>query len=93
MLFSSSTFIFIFLPIVLFVYFLIPNKFIGLKNITLFAFSLVFYAYGEPKFVFVMLGTIICNYFFGLLISKKKNKKLVLGIGVGVNIFIIFIFN
>lgn len=92
MLFSSSTFIFIFLPIVLFVYFLIPNKFIGLKNITLFAFSLVFYAYGEPKFVFVMLGTIICNYFFGLLISKKKNKKLVLGIGVGVNIFIIFIF-
>ena len=72
MLFSSLIFIFLFLPLVLSVYFVSP-KFI--KNYVLLFFSLIFYAWGEPKFVLAMLLSIILNYFFALLISNSKGRK------------------
>ena len=74
MLFSSLIFIFLFLPLVLLAYFISP-KFI--KNYVLLFFSLIFYAWGEPKFVIAMLLSIILNYFFALLIARNnKNRNL-----------------
>ena len=60
MLFSSITFLFYFLPVVLVLYYLIPAK--G-KNIVLLIASLVFYAWGEPKYLAIMLLTILVNFY------------------------------
>ena len=73
MVFSSITFLFYFLPIVLGIYYIVPNKF---KNLVLLIFSLLFYSYGEPKYVVVMLLSIATAYIFGILMEKyEKNKK------------------
>ena len=73
MVFSNLVFLFIFLPIVLTVYYISPRK---LKNIILLLASLVFYAWGEPTYVFLMLLSIAINYVFGLMVSdKSKNPK------------------
>lgn len=75
MLFSSLTFLFGFLPILLILYFIIKNR--KYKNIILLIFSLIFYAWGEPKYILLMLLTILIVYFFGILIDKfdQENKK------------------
>jgi len=73
MLFSSITFLYYFLPAVLILYFLVPK---ALKNVTLLLFSLLFYSWGEPKCVFLMLATIALNYVFGILIEKSRTKAL-----------------
>ena len=83
MLFSSISFIYFFLPILLIVYFLVPTK---LKNITLLIFSLLFYFLGEPKYIIILLLSCIMNYVFGNLINKKKNKKLFLILALIYNI-------
>ena len=86
MLFSSIAFLYYFLPCVLILYFLAPNK---LKNTWLLISSLFFYAWGEPKCVFLMLATILVNYVFGILIEKtesKKLKKVYLSISVGLTL-------
>ena len=72
MVFSSITFLFYFLPIVLFLYFISPKKF---KNAVLLLASFVFYFLGEPKYVFIMLATIFVTYLGGLLIDKYKQKE------------------
>lgn len=76
MLFSSLTFLFGFLPILLILYFILKKR--KYKNIVLLIFSLIFYAWGEPKYIFLMLLTILIVYIFGILIDKfdKKNKKI-----------------
>lgn len=75
MLFSSLTFLFGFLPILLILYFILKKR--KYKNIVLLIFSLIFYAWGEPKYIFLMLLTILIVYIFGILIDKfdKENKK------------------
>ena len=75
MVFSSLTFIFLFLPITLLLYFIIPNRFIKVKNIILLICSLIFYAWGEPKYISLMLLTIFVSWIFGLLIEHFKDKK------------------
>ena len=72
MLFSSIPFLFYFLPAVLALYFLVPR---WLKNAVLLVFSLVFYAWGEPKYVFLMVGTICLFYLCGLAIEKCSSRK------------------
>ena len=72
MLFSSMTFVFIFLPIVLFLY-LVTKK--ELHNPILLAASIVFYAWGEPKYLAIMLLTIIVNYCGALIIETFSNYK------------------
>ncbi|MBQ8541647.1 MAG: MBOAT family protein [Clostridia bacterium] len=69
MLFSSIPFLYYFLPIVLICYFLAPK---GLKNAVLLVFSLGFYAWGEPRYVFLMIATVLVNYFMGLLIDRYR---------------------
>lgn len=71
MLFSSATFLFIFLPVILAVYFLCPKK--G-RNIVLLVGSLVFYAWGEPRFLPVMLATILVNYCLALLCAFCREQ-------------------
>ncbi|MBQ9915034.1 MAG: MBOAT family protein, partial [Clostridia bacterium] len=69
MLFSSIPFLYYFLPCVLLLYAVSPRK---LKNVTLLIASLVFYGWGEPKYVFLMLATVAVSYLWGLLIEKKR---------------------
>ena len=69
MLFSSIPFLYYFLPCVLILYFIAPKKF---KNAALLLSSLVFYAWGEPKLVLLMLATITMGYILGLLIEKHS---------------------
>ena len=73
MLFSSIPFLYYFLPCMLIVYHIVPKNW---KNGALLLASLVFYAWGEPKYVFLMLAMILLNYVAGLLLLKyKKTKK------------------
>ena len=90
MLFSSITFIGFFLPAVILLYFIIPNR--TYKNIVLLVSSLLFYAWGEPKFVFLMMGSILFNYLMGILIEKYERKKLILTTAISINLCILFIF-
>ena len=75
MVFSSNIFLFFFLPIFLLAYFITPQKF---RNYTLLLFSLVFYAYGAPDFVFLLIGECIVNFFLVKAMAKRKveNGKL-----------------
>ena len=93
MLFSSITFLGFFLPIVFILYWLVPVRIY--KNTLLFFSSLLFYAWGEPKFVFLMLFSIFFNYVAGLKIShttNEKRRKIVLAFSVFINLTILFIF-
>ena len=86
MLFSSIPFIYYFLPIFLIVYFLVP-KF--LKNTVMLLGSLFFYAWGEPKYVVLMVITIAMGYVFGLLIEKLRGSvwaKVLLVASVGIDL-------
>ncbi|MCD8095271.1 MAG: MBOAT family protein [Ruminococcus sp.] len=74
MVFSSLVFLFAFLPAVLLLYFVVPKR---LKNLTLFVVSLVFYAWGEPLYVLLMIGSILIAYMTGLFADKSKNKPIV----------------
>ncbi|MBQ3099496.1 MAG: MBOAT family protein [Clostridia bacterium] len=73
MLFSSIPFLYYFLPAVLILYFIAPKK---LKNSVLMLASLFFYSWGEPKYVFLMITSIILGYVWGLLIERFKGRKL-----------------
>ena len=94
MLFSSTTFIFIFLTLLLILYF--PIKNIKYRNIILLIFSLIFYSWGEPKYIFLMIITVLIAYIFGLLIDKyrfeKRKSKLFLIISVVLILLNLFIF-
>ncbi len=72
MLFSSISFLYYFLPCVLFLYFLVPHTW---KNVVLLFFSLLFYAWGEPYYVLYMLGSIGVGYVASLLIQKFLNEE------------------
>ena len=73
MVFSSIVFLFTFLPITLILYYISPRK---MKNIVLLLISLIFYAWGEPVYVFLMMFTTVFDYLIGLLINKynRRNK-------------------
>lgn len=73
MLFSSIPFLYYFLPLVLLFYFGVPKS---LKNTVLLLFSLAFYAWGEPMYVFLMIATVGVNYLLGLLIEKFRGRML-----------------
>ena len=92
MLFSSIPFLYCFLPAVVLVYFLVPRSW---KNAVLLLFSLLFYAWGEPKYVFLMLATIALFYGCGLAIGKARQqcwKKfwLLLSVVVGIGLLGVF---
>lgn len=92
MVFSSLLFLYVFLPIALFLYYISPEK---IKNLTLFILSLIFYAWGEPIYVGIMLFSSVFDYFNGRLLNKFKEewkRKAVLILSVIVNIGLLFFF-
>ena len=72
MLFSSIPFLYYFLAGVLLLYFMVPDK---LKNMVLLLSSLFFYAWGEVRYVVLMILAIVMGYVFGLLIAKSRSQK------------------
>ncbi len=92
MLFSSIPFLYYFLPAVLILYFLVPRS---LKNAVLLLFSLIFYAWGEPKYVFLMIATIGLFFGCGLAIGKCSSqvwKKFWLIVSIVVSLALLAIF-
>lgn len=93
MVFSSTIFLCVYLPLVLLGYYICPKK--G-KNLFLLIVSLIFYAWGEPKYVFLMIFSILVNYVFGLLMDKhrenKKRLKLLLVISVIIDLGLLSVF-
>ncbi len=90
--FSSIPFLYYFLPLVLAVYFLTPARF---RNAVLLLASLIFYAWGEPKYVLLMLASILSGYGFGLLQERyrgQKGAKLVCGLSVAVSLSFLLYF-
>lgn len=87
MVFSSVTFLYLFLPLCILFYFLCKN--IKWKNIVLLIFSLLFYAWGEPVYLLLMISTSLVDYLGGLLIDKYRGKvfsKVVLALTAGITL-------
>lgn len=92
MVFSSEIFLFFFLPVTILGYYLINPRY---KNVFLLLMSLFFYAWGEPKFVLVLMCSTMVNYCFGILAHKCKGTfcgKVVIGIMVLYNLAIFFVY-
>ena len=93
MLFSSITFLFLFLPIMLAVYYIAPPQW---KNLLLLAGSLIFYAWGEPVYIILMMLSILLNYFCGMDIENKSEneakakRSLVFAITVNIVLLVFF---
>ena len=101
MVFSDLFFIFVFLPVFLLCYmsaWVIDKKWLGTeeqpatgaRNAVLVTFSLIFYAWGEPVYVFLMLGSVVVNYLAGRIIdSQESHRKAALAVGIAVNLLIL----
>ncbi len=91
MVFSSMVFLCVFLPLVFLGYYLIPS--LKAKNALLIVASLLFYAYGEPVYVLLMLVSIVMNYVFGrVLETAKKGREGIVALAVILNIGMLFVF-
>ncbi len=92
MVFSSITFIFYFLPIFFLFYYIADKRF---KNILILCGSVFFYAWGAPKFIFVILGTTVIDFYIVRLMSvtpKKKLKTMLLCLSLCINLGLLFYF-
>lgn len=95
MIFNSTTFLFLFLPILTIIYFISPKK---SKNIILLLASIVFYSWGEPRYIWLICLCIISNYIFGILINKMElykkynTKKIILSVAIFSNVGILIYF-
>ncbi len=93
MVFSSLLFFFLYLPLFLVLYFVLPKR---AKNYVLLAFSLVFYAWGEPVYVFLMLGMTLSDYILGRFMNRfdqnpsKRKMCLILSIVIDLSCLAFF---
>ncbi len=96
MLFSTMSFLFVFLPSILFIYYILLSKSRKLQNIFLTIASLFFYAWGEPVFVLIMILSIFINYIFAIIVDKYRNDKIKIKISMFLmllaNLGILFVF-
>ena len=91
MVFSSSVFLFIFLPVVFILYYMIPN--LRIRNGLLTVVSLFFYAFGEPVYVLIMLASIVMNYVWGLLVVREgslRKAAIVLSVVTNIGLLVVF---
>ncbi len=88
MVFSSATFLFVFLPLTLITYFVINDH---LKNYWLLFVSIVFFAWTQLGYLWIIIASILINYFFALIISKRKSKILLIT-AVALNLSLLFYF-
>lgn len=92
MVFSSTIFLFVFLPILLVSYFFAAPKY---RNSVLLVMSLIFYSWGEPKNIVFLIVSVIANYYFGIIVETAGNKgvkKAVLVFAVFANLALLFVF-
>ena len=89
MLFSSIVFLSIFFPSLIFVYFIVKKSF---RNYVLLIYSLIFYAWGEPRYLSVMLCVILVNYLAAILIDGSENKNIILICDILLNLSILVYF-
>ena len=95
MVFSSLYFLFLYLPVVLLVYYVTPLKW---RNAVLLFFNLIFYGWGEPVYILLMVFTIVLDYFAGLIVSRRKKQgddreaKLAVAVALVLNLAILFFF-
>jgi alginate O-acetyltransferase complex protein AlgI len=90
MVFSSNIFLFLFLPLTLLAYFILPARFVVLRNVTLLIASLFFYAWGEVQYLSLLLLSITANYFFGIAIGQhNKHKNFITFIAIAVNLLLL----
>ncbi len=93
MIFANLFFIYLFLPLNILLYFIFKNK--GYRNCVLVAFSLVFYAWGEPVMIWVLLASVLLDYALALLIELYNGTplaKIALAIGVAANLGVLCVF-
>ena len=91
MVFSSLTFICVFLPVVFLLHQVLPG--IRAKNVLLIIASLVFYAYGEPVYVVLMIGSTLINWGLGMLVGRSaRHRRAWLGVAVAVNLSLLGVF-
>lgn len=91
MVFTDLNFLFLFLPAFLWFYFILPFR--KWRNIILFSFSLLFYAWGEPVYVFIMIASVLFNYWVAIVIEIKQAwAKKILLFGVAGNLLLLGIF-
>ncbi|MCL1793542.1 MAG: MBOAT family protein [Oscillospiraceae bacterium] len=91
MVFSSLEFMFLFFPVTIIAYFLVPKKHLKWRNLVLLAVSLVFYGWGEPIYVFLMMFTILVDYVSGYFVDRyvdtdRKKAKFILVLCIVINI-------
>lgn len=86
MVFSSFSFLIVFLPAVCLCYFLIPQRFHNARNLVLLAFSLFFYVWGEAKGVLLMLAVITVSYGSALLIERAGERRSLRRLGLGLEL-------
>lgn len=93
MLFSSLTFLFLFLPVLLCLHFISKEKY---RNYILLIASLLFYAWGEPKYIMLMIVSILVNYILAILIDRYRKRsflpKFILSVSIIFNLFFLFVF-
>ena len=93
MVFSSVVFLYIFLPLMLLIYFIVPKKW---KNLVMIIASFIFFAWGEIRYIPIMLLLAVMDFWCGNKINKywenKKKRRIYLWIDVGVNLLILFFF-
>lgn len=89
MVFSSIAFLGLFLPLTCLAYFLTPRRW---RNITLAAFSILFYAWGEPRFLILMLVSIGVNFRLAIAIDRAGRHRRLVAIGVTFNLFLLGVF-
>ena len=95
MVFSSLYFLFLYLPIVLLVYYITPLKW---RNLWLLVVNLVFYGWGEPKYILLMIFTIVLDYFCGLIVARRKlqgddkGARTAVAVALVLNLAILFFF-
>ena len=95
MLFTEPLFLFVFLPLLLFFYFVVPVRSIVYRNILLFVSSFVFYAWGEGSYVLILIFSIVVNYLMGAAIARSRSpwsRRLALVVAVGANLSLLVIF-
>jgi len=88
--FASVTFLFYFLPILIALYYLSPNR--TLKNQCLLIGSLLFYAWGEGIFLLLLLGSIVLNHIFVRIIHRSDSKKAALALAIALNLAVLIFF-
>lgn len=74
MVFSSLIFLFLFLPVTLLIYYISPMR---IRNTILLAASLIFYAWGEPVYIFLMIFSTVFDYLNGILIDRYRHRKVI----------------